>query len=177
MNTNSSAIGFSARMCSGVAAKARKWLTDLRRPGSRIASSSGAGRSAGATCGEARSSSPSSPSSLGVIMIWCGPRRPRITIRSIREASSAVERMGDDVAAGELGAGLGEDPRDVERDVAHADHDRGLARQVGIEPGELGMAVVPADERGAAEHVAEIARPECRAARSFGAPVASTTAS
>ncbi len=89
MKTNSIAIGFSARMYSGVAANARNRLTDLRSPGSRIASSSGGGRSAGSTCGAARSSSPSSPSSLGVIMIWCGPRRPRITIRSIRDAASA----------------------------------------------------------------------------------------
>ncbi len=66
-----------------------------------------------------------------------------------------VERMGDDVAALELVRGLGEDSRHVERDIAHADHHCGRARQVGLEVGELRMSVVPANERGAAEHVAE----------------------
>ncbi len=66
------------------------------------------------------------------------------------------KRMGDDVAAIELGRGLGQDARDVERDIAHADHHRGLARQVRVEFGELRMAVVPADEGRAAEHVAEV---------------------
>ena len=36
--------------------------------------------------------------------------------------------MGDDIRPGELAFGLGQDPRDIERDIAHADHDRVLAR-------------------------------------------------
>ena len=45
-------------------------------------------------------------------------------------AIERIERMRDDVRPVEFGAGLGEDPRDVERDVAHADDDCGLARQI-----------------------------------------------
>ena len=41
-----------------------------------------------------------------------------------------------------------EHPRDVERDVAGADHDRPLAAQVEVVVAEVGMAVVPADELG-----------------------------
>ena len=46
----------------------------------------------------------------------------------------------------------------------------------GSRSANCGMAVVPADERGAAEHVGQLA-PGMSSGRSFGAPVASTTAS
>ena len=58
----------------------------------------------------------------------------------------AVLRMTDDVGAGELGPGLGEDPGDVERDVAVADHRRGGDVERRVEVDEIGMAVIPADE-------------------------------
>ena len=57
-------------------AKSRKWVTDLRWPGSSRASSSTGGKSSRSTLGAAFSRWPSSPSSFGVIAIWCGPRRP-----------------------------------------------------------------------------------------------------
>ena len=37
-------------------------------------------------------------------------------------------------------------PRDIERNVAVADHDRALARQVEVHVGVIGVAVVPGDE-------------------------------
>ena len=49
----------------------------------------------------------------------------------------------------ELGRREHEHARDVERDVAVADHDRALGReQVELEVGVVGVAVVPADELG-----------------------------
>src|SRR5690606_14478565 len=76
-------------------------------------------------------------------------------------STQRFQRMADDVAAGELGFRFGKNPRDVQRYVAHADHHRGLAGKIGIEVSELRMAVVPADEGGAAERVAQV-RPRHR---------------
>ncbi len=67
-----------------------------------------------------------------------------------------IEGMRDDVRAGEFVASLGQDAGDVESDVSHADHHRVPTRQIGGEPGEFGMAVVPADESRAAEDIARI---------------------
>ena len=52
--SNSSSISRSARWLSGIAANARKWLTDLRIPGSSRASSPTSGRSRESTRGQAR---------------------------------------------------------------------------------------------------------------------------
>lgn len=73
-----------------------------------------------------------------------------------RGALERVERVQHDVAALEFGGRLGEDSRDVERDIAHPDDHRRLAREVGVEPGELWMAVVPADELRAPVNPGEI---------------------
>ena len=63
-----------------------------------------------------------------------------------------IEGPADDVRAGELGPGLGEDSGDVEGDIAVADHRRGGDVQRRVEVGEIGVAVIPADERGRADH-------------------------
>ena len=64
--------------------------------------------------------------------------------------------MGDDVAAGEFGGSLGEDARDVERDIAVADHRDAGAVERRVEVGEIGVAIVPADEGGAADDAGQI---------------------
>ena len=66
------------------------------------------------------------------------------------------EGMADDVGAGELGRRLGEDAGDVERDIAVADHRRRRDVQRRRELGEIGMAVIPADEGGRADHAGQI---------------------
>ena len=73
-------------------------------------------------------------------------------------------------------AGLGEDARDVERDVARADHHRAGPVQRRGEVGEIGMAVIPADERRRPITPGR-SSPGMPSGRSAGAPVASTTAS
>src|SRR5437868_6466579 len=85
-------------------AKPRSRLTDLRRPGSSALSASACGKSARSTTGTAASRCASSPSSLGVIATWCGPRRPRMVIVRIAAGEDhrviEVEQLGDgDVAA------------------------------------------------------------------------------
>ena len=77
-------------------------VTDLRRPGSSGSSASSGGKSAGSTIGTAASRWPSSPSSLGVMAIWCGPRRPRMVMVRIAERVERVERVADDVRAFEF---------------------------------------------------------------------------
>ena len=67
-----------------------------------------------------------------------------------------VARMGDDVAASELGGSLGEDARDIERDIAIADHRDAGAVERRVEVGEIGVAIVPADEGGAADDAGQI---------------------
>gem|GEM_PF-3809980 len=62
-------------------------------------------------------------------------------------------------------AGLGEDPGDVESDVAVADHRGRRGAQRRIEIGEFRMAVIPADEGGGADHARKVA------ARYFERPV------
>ena len=57
------------------------------------------------------------------------------------------KRTRRDRCVGQAPCTSDEDARDVERDVAISDHDRTGVRQVGIERGEVGMAVVPTDER------------------------------
>ena len=60
-----------------------------------------------------------------------------------------VERMVRGVGRRELRRREHEHPRDVDRDVAVADHDGALGRaEVDLEVGVVGMAVVPADELG-----------------------------
>ena len=67
-----------------------------------------------------------------------------------------VERVADDVRSGELVGRLGEDPRDVERDIARADHHRAGTVERRGEVGEIGMAVIPADERRRADHAGQV---------------------
>ncbi len=64
--------------------------------------------------------------------------------------------MGNDIAAFEFGSRLGQDARDIERDIAHADHHRGLARKVGVKRGKLRVAIVPADKGRAAEDIGQV---------------------
>ena len=92
-----------------------------------------------------------------------------------RRMVERVERMADDVRPFELVAGLGQDPRAVERDIAVADHRRVGAAERRVEVGEIGMAVIPADELGRADDAGQDLRRECRACgraarRSQGSP-------
>ena len=52
--------------------------------------------------------------------------------------------------------GQREHPRDVERNVAVADHDHALSRQVEGEVLEVGVAVVPGDELGRRPRALEV---------------------
>ncbi len=64
--------------------------------------------------------------------------------------------MGDYICAFKFRFCLGQDTRHIECDIAHADHDRMLAAQIGIEVRELGMAVIPSDECRASKDVGQI---------------------
>src|SRR6185295_19981889 len=66
----------------------------------------------------------------------------------LADAAVAQRREGvvGDVGALELRRAEHEDARDVRGDVAVADDDGALAREVELEVAEVGMAVVPADE-------------------------------
>ena len=64
-----------------------------------------------------------------------------------RDAAIAVDRLVGRVGRRELLRGEREHARDVDRDVAVPDHDRALAREVELEVLEVGVAVVPGDER------------------------------
>ena len=61
-----------------------------------------------------------------------------------------------DIAAVEFTRSLAQDPRDIERDVAVADHHGGSPGQIGVQLGELRVAVVPADKGCAAEHITQL---------------------
>ena len=76
-----------------------------------------------------------------------GPDRRRV---------ERLERMADDVRAFELVARLRQDAGDVERDIAVADDRRVGPVERRVEVGEIGMAVVPADELGRADHSGQI---------------------
>jgi hypothetical protein len=62
----------------------------------------------------------------------------------------------DDVAAREFGGRLGEDARDVERDIAVADHHDAGRVERRVQVGEIGVAIIPADEGGAADHAVQV---------------------
>ena len=70
--------------------------------------------------------------------------------------AQGVERMGDDIGPCKFRFGLGEDARHIESDIAHADDHRMAARKIGVERREFRMPVIPADEFGAAEDIAEL---------------------
>src|SRR5689334_11761250 len=59
--------------------------------------------------------------------------------------------MADDVRSFELVAVLRQDSRAVERDIAVADDRRMRPAERRVEIGEIGMAIVPADELGRAD--------------------------
>ena len=65
--------------------------------------------------------------------------------------------MAGDVAAFELRARLGQDARHVQRHIAIADHHHVAPVQRRIDIGEIGMAVIPADEGRAAVDPGQIA--------------------
>ena len=56
----------------------------------------------------------------------------------------------------ELRAGKGEHPGDVGGDVAVADHDNALGREVELLVGEVGVGVVPGDELGRRVRAGEV---------------------
>ena len=93
-------------------------------------------------------SSPSSRTSGLVNAAWAGPRRPRTTISSTPEFGERVDRVVGGVGDVELGPRQREHPGDVGGDVAVADDDGALRREVELVVGEVGVGVVPVDELG-----------------------------
>ena len=87
-----------------------------------------------------------------------------------------IQRMPDDVRPFEFVARLRQDPRAIERDIAVADNHGIRAVERRIEVGEIGMAVVPADEFGRADDARQILT-GIPSLRSCGAPMARITAS
>ena len=71
-----------------------------------------------------------------------------MTISRIPERDDRLDRRVGRVGRRQLVAGQREHARDVDGDVPVPDHDRALAREVELELLEVGMAVVPGDERG-----------------------------
>ena len=83
------------------------------------------GQVCGIDAGEpARCRCPSSPNSLGVIAIWCGPRLPRIVIFSMLEASRSSSAWVTMSLPSNSSRVLARIRGDIEGDIAHADHDR-----------------------------------------------------
>ena len=74
----------------------------------------------------------------------------------IADCVERIERVADDVRSFELMPRLRQDAGDVERDIAVADDRRVGAVERRIEIGEVGVAVVPADELGRADHAGQI---------------------
>ena len=142
-----------------------------RRPGRATASARSS--SAGSTITSASASSPSSSSSGFVKAACAGPRRPTTTTSDTRLAASTSSAWSA-VSVGASSAGVEhEHARDVERDVAVADHDGALGReQVDLEVGVVGVAVVPADELGGRVRAGELFAGDARAAGPTGEPVA-----
>ena len=85
-----------------------------------------------------------------------------------RRPIERVERVADDVRTFELVPRLGQDARAIERDIAVADDRRVGAAERRIQVGEIGMAVVPADELGRADDAGQVlaGNPELAVVRS-----------
>ena len=66
-----------------------------------------------------------------------------------------IKRRTDNITAIKFRPGLGQNPRDIERDIAIADDHGGLAAKIRIEARKLRMAIIPADKGGTAEHIAQ----------------------
>ena len=104
-------------------------------------------RSAGSTIRSAPASSVSSTSSGLVKAAWTGPRRPSTRISRTPDSDDRRDRLVRGVGRGELLGSEREHAGDVDRDVAVADHDDPLAGEVERDVLEVGVAVVPGDER------------------------------
>ncbi len=63
-----------------------------------------------------------------------------------------LERVADNVRSFEFVMGFRQDPSAVERDIAVADNRGVCAAQWRRQVGEIGMAIVPADELGRSDH-------------------------
>ena len=85
-----------------------------------------------------------------------GPRRARIVISSTPLDAQHVDRVVGRVGDLELRRRQREHPRDVDRDVAGADHDHLLGLQVDLEAAVVGVAVVPGDELGRRVRAAQL---------------------
>ena len=128
-------------------------------------------------CGVAASRWPSSPSSLGVIAIWCGPRRPSTWIVADRAVAERAEGMGDDVRADELGRRLGRGcgrrrARHCRCRSPPPPRRRAADRDRRIRDGRYTSRRTPPSRSRPAGR-----RPGCSSGRSLGAPVARMTAS
>ena len=141
----------------GSPAKSRKWVTDLRIPGSSRASSA-SGREIGEVDPRRRRLEMAELAELlGSHRDLVRPAPAEHVDGADRRVLQRLERPPDDVGAGELGPRLGEDAGDVERDIAVADHRRRADAERRIEIREIGMAVIPADEGGGADDPGQVA--------------------
>src|SRR3954462_6083207 len=101
----------SLRASRGIKAKSRKWVTDLRMPGSSKASSACGGKAARATARAGSARGPSSPHSLGVLALaqllggqgdLMGPAPAEQVDGADRRSVESLQGMAGDVRAGEL---------------------------------------------------------------------------
>ena len=79
-----------------------------------------------------------------------------MTISRSGESTIASTAASTVSVAGELLGGQREHARDVDRDVAVADHDGALVREVDAELLEVRVAVVPGDERGGGPRAGQV---------------------
>src|SRR3546814_18918023 len=66
------------------------------------------------------------------------------------------KRVGHNIAAHEFVFRLGKDAGDVKRDIAVADDDCPRTAERGLQCGELGIAIIPADKGRAADDAGQI---------------------
>ena len=150
--SNTMRLGLLARS----SLNSRRMVTDLRWPGSSASSASTRREIIELDQRQRRFQMPEFAQFLGVMAIWCGPRRPRIVMVRIAEPSSASSAWPTMSEPSNSFAGLRQDPRDIEGDIAVADDRRMRAVERRIEIGEIGVAVVPADELGRADDAGQI---------------------
>ncbi len=84
-------------------------------------------------------------------------------------AASAAAGVRGEVGVGEFGGRFGKDSSDIDGDVAVADDRHARVVQRYVEVGEIGMPVVPADERTRAENARQIVAGHAEAAVAWSA--------
>ena len=164
-------------LATGLAAKPRRWVTDLRWPGSSSASSPIGGQVVGIDPRAGAFEMAEFAQFLGRHRDLVRAAAPSMVICRTALSRQRIERMGDDIAAARIPPGVLARMRATSSATLPLPITTACRRaQRRVEIGEIGVAVVPADKRRAADHAGRSA-PGMSSGRSFGAPVASTTAS